>query len=234
MPVAQAVAAAHPEIQVVSTEAPSGIGASLRVGLARAQCPLVFYTTADNQYRPADISLLLAQIDKVHLISGYRTGQATPIFLRPLGFLARLVQRLIFDIRTEKLPGWLRWKEHLYRLGVRTLFGVRSRDINCVYRLARRSIFARIPLQANGPFVHTEILVKANFLGAIIGEEIPIAFAPRHDQPDNWSLESYRKLIPEGMKIFNHADFGPISVDGWPEPTPPPPAEPAAIPPAIS
>jgi len=204
--------------QVLNHEQPQGIGAALRTGLATSRFPLLFYTTADREYRPADISLLLGEIDKVHLLSGYRRGQPVPWPLRGLGFFWRLVLRVVFDLAPERLPGWLGWKEHLYRMVIRLVFAVRTRDMNCAFRLCRRHIFARIPIQSNGPFAHTEILIKANFLGCVLGEEVPIAHQPRLGSLGDWTGSDYRKLAREGLQVFKHADFGPPEVVGWPEP----------------
>jgi hypothetical protein len=111
------------------------------------------------------------------------------------------------------LPGWLGWQRHLGRLAVRALFGVRNRDVACPFRLIRREIFARIPLQSDGPFVHVEILAKANFLGKVLGEEVPlgdrnrpVTAAARPDAPGVGSV------VREACRLFRHADFGPIQV----------------------
>jgi glycosyltransferase involved in cell wall biosynthesis len=214
---ASGLTAEHGSIQVLNHAKPTGIGAALRTGLAAARFPLLFYTTADQAYQPADIALFLKEIDKVHLVSGFRVERPVPWYLRGIGFTWRLILRLLFDLSPEKLPGWLGWKEQLYRLVIRVVFAVRTRDMNCAFRLCRRHIFARIPIQSDGPFVHTEILIKANFLGCMLGEEIPV----KHRRPENgqgdWTKPDYRRLWREGFRIFKHADFGPAHVDGWPE-----------------
>src|SRR5262249_32945477 len=125
--------------------------------------------------------------DKVHLVSGYRQGRRVPLAWRITGLFYRLYVRVLFDLALERLPGWLGWKEHFYRLAIRAVFAVRSRDLNCVFRLCRRHIFARIPIQSKGPFVQTEVLIKANFLGCILGEEVPVPHEPRKDSPSDWT-----------------------------------------------
>src|SRR5262249_46653834 len=142
-----------------------GDGAALRTALGTARYPLLFYTACDPRYRPADLRRLLKEIDRVHLVSGYRAGRPVPRFWRWVGAVRRGRGRVVLAHAAPPLPGWLGWKRHFGRLLVRMFFGVRNQDVTCPFRLVRRSIFGRIPLQSDGGFVHVEILAKANFLG---------------------------------------------------------------------
>jgi glycosyltransferase involved in cell wall biosynthesis len=176
---AETLRARLPSLQVFRLPQPAGIGASLRAGVALAQFPLVLYTTADEQYQPADLPAFLNEIDRVHLVSGFRRWQPVPILARMLSAAYRIVARVLFDFPMPPLPGWLGWQEYFYRLLIRVVFAVRSLDLNCYYVLCRRDIFSRLPIQSDGSFAQTEILAKANFLGYLIGEEIPITYRPR-------------------------------------------------------
>ena len=72
-------------------------------------------------------------------------------------------------------------------------------------RPAIREILPRIPIQSRGPFAHVELLAKANFLGHLMGEEIPIAVVP----PPPGDL---RQLLRDGLVVFNQPDFGPAEL----------------------
>ena len=130
------------------------------------------------------------QIDKVDVVSGYRVWQSS----RPRRPLRRFA----------------------YRTLLRLLFGLRLIDVDCPFKLFRRSVFARIPIQSNGPFAHAEILAKANFLGCIM-TEVPVRYEPgnrgagTHPFPATWRREAFR--------VFFHPDFGPPFL---PEEAPPP------------
>jgi glycosyltransferase involved in cell wall biosynthesis len=199
--------AISPAIRLVLLGERLGIGAALKRGLEQAQFPLLLYTTADRQYSPESLPDFLKEMDKVHLISGYRRWQPVPFILRILGGTYRLLFRLAFDFSPERLPGWLGWKETLYRFFIRMIFGVRSRDVRCAYFLGRREIFERIPIQSTGPFALTEVLIKANFLGCILGEEVPVSHQPRSDAEGDWTGNDYRLLRQEASKIFRNAKF---------------------------
>ncbi len=178
---AETLRARLPALRVIRLPQPAGIGASLRAGVAQAQFPLVLYTTADEQYQPADLPALLKEIDRVHLVSGFRRWQPVPFLAWVLSGAYRIMARVLFDFPMPPLPGWQGWKEYLYRLLIRVVFAVRSMDLNCYFVLCRREIFSRLPIQSDGSFAQTEILAKANFLGYLIGvgEEIPITYRPR-------------------------------------------------------
>jgi glycosyltransferase involved in cell wall biosynthesis len=173
----------HPRGRVLRHRVRSGFGAALRTGLAAARHPLFFYSTCDNQYEPADLKQLLDVIDQVHVVSGYRVQEGA-------------------SGKPYRAGRGYRWL-------VRLLFGVRLRDIDCAFKLFRREIFARIPIQSNGRFVHAEILAKANFLGCLMGEA-PVRYRPG---PGGATAEaSLRQTLAEAHRVFHHPDFGPAEL----------------------
>jgi glycosyltransferase involved in cell wall biosynthesis len=201
---AAALQETHPRVQVLQHATHQGEGAALRSALAVARQPLLFYTLCDPRYQPSDLDRLLKEIDSVDLVSGYRAGRPVPWPLRILGSSWRIFCRVVFADAPPRLPGWLGWKGHAGRLVVRILYGVRYHDVACPYRLLRRAIFDRIPLQSNGSFVHVEILAKANYLGHLMGEEVPLAVVPK-------AGEDLGSLATECYRMFKCPDFGPVA-----------------------
>jgi glycosyltransferase involved in cell wall biosynthesis len=179
--VAAAVTGKNPRLRLAQHQSPQGIGACLRTGLAAARFPLFFYTECSNCYEASDLRQLLEMIDKVDLVSGCRVGPS-------------LRQRSSV------------WSHYAYRGLLRLLFGLRLKDVHCPFKLFRRSIFARIPIQSDGPFVHAEILAKANFLGCMM-TEVPVHYEP------NRSPEGMRPFATawraDAIRVFRHPDFGP-------------------------
>jgi glycosyltransferase involved in cell wall biosynthesis len=193
-----------PRVRVLDHPAPRGFGAALRTGLTAARYPLVFYTTCDHQYRPEDLRLLLGVIDKVHLASGYRVSAPVPAWLRWVGRFYRGLARLAFGAGPEPLPGWLGWSGHARRWLARWFFGVRVQDVDCAFRLFRRSVFDRIPIQSDGSFAQVEILAKANFLGCLMTEE-PVTHRPSPAP----AREPLRRTVREARRVLSQPDFGP-------------------------
>jgi glycosyltransferase involved in cell wall biosynthesis len=200
---------------VLRQDTPRGEGAALRKGLEAAGKPLVFYTLCRPEYRPAELVRLLdrpapdhksREIDHVHLLSGYRAGTKMPWPLRLVGFFWRLFRVVVLADAPPPLPGWLGWRRHLGWLVVRALFGVRYHDPTCPCRLFRRDILAHLPIQSAGPFAHVELVAKANFLGCLLGEEVPLDVTP---PPSSSDPRQWRR---DAALVFNHPDFGPPAV----------------------
>jgi glycosyltransferase involved in cell wall biosynthesis len=170
--IAAKLAARHPELKVLTHEARGGFGACLRTALATSQYPLIFYTACDYPYPPADLIKLLAVIDTVDIASGCRTDPV-PNWLMRLGTMYRVFARIVVGTQPESRPGWLGWRWWRQNVKLRLLFGLRLWDATSAFKLYRRSVLDRIPIQSNGDFVHAELLAKANFLGCLM-IEVPI------------------------------------------------------------
>jgi hypothetical protein len=180
-------------VRVLSEIPGAGPGAALRAGLAAARHPLFLYVEATSSYQADDLARLMELIDRVDLVSGQRVPES----------------------RRDRLS----WNAHAYRWLVRLGFGVRLKDVDSPFKLFRREIFARIPIQSDGELVHAEIIAKANFLGYLM-TEVPVRYrapggaaAPRPILRTRWR---------EGVRLFRHPDFGPavLSVPGEPASVP--------------
>lgn len=180
----EALTARHPRMHLLRPATGRGFGAALRTGLEAARYPLVAYAPGDPRYPPANLKALLKWIDKVDLVAGYRTTRPGPI---------------------RKT-----WRERVGRRLAGLLFGARLQDLGCWFVLARRAIFARIPIQSDGRFAHREIVAKANFLGCWMAEA-PITVRPGPaEEADPWS-EPGRQTWREAWQVFSHPDFGPAT-----------------------
>jgi glycosyltransferase involved in cell wall biosynthesis len=182
--IAQSLTGRFPRLRLLRHPSPRGLGAALRTGLTAAHHPLFFYSACGNAYEPAELKLLLEVIDTVHLATGYRVG-SSPTPRSPTGFAARWL---------------LRWS-----------FGVRLRDVDCAFKLFRRQIFARIPIQSDGTFAQTEIIAKANFLGCLM-TEVPVRYrSPGGADATKWR-DTPGQVWGDRKRVFQEPDFGPARV----------------------
>ena len=210
-----------PHLRVVEHAQRQGYGASLRSGLAAAQHALIFYTGCDYAYNPADLRNLLPHLEEIEPITGqrvagvvgHRAGEPLTAWRKSLGRCWRLFARIAFGIDAPPSERTLGKKAERYRLLLRILFGLRVGDIDSKFKLYRRKIFERIPLQSTGDFVHAEILAKANFLSC------PIAEAPITDRPGPFPACCPEHALPpspigkELRRVFFNPDFGPAKVN---------------------
>ncbi len=191
-----------PDVKLLRHEQPRGLGAAMRTGLAATTHPLIVLALCDPAYRPSDLGRFLASMDRVHFLSGFRAARPVPLAARAVGLCWRVLCRLLFAYTPPRLPGWLGRRGHLASLVARIVFGVRLRDVGCPYRVFRREILARSPIQSDGEFALVEQLAKVNFAGFYFGEEeVTLAIEPR---PSG----SRRQSLREGYRVFARPDFG--------------------------
>ena len=116
--IADELARTYPEVRVVHHQWNRGYGGALRSGFAAATRELIFYTDGDAQYDPAEMTLLWEAFDdRVDLVNGYKISRSDPLHRIVIG--------------------------RIYHHTVKLLFGLKVRDVDCDFRLLRRSIFDR-------------------------------------------------------------------------------------------
>ena len=145
-------AAVDPRIRLVRHHRNGGYGRALRSGFQAAQMDLVFFTDADNQFDLEELELFLPWIDRVHVVAGYRIDRQDPWVRR---FIAKT-----------------------WNIIVRVLFYVPVRDIDCAFKLFRRSVFDELDLQGVGNIVNTELMVKLGRSGCGV-VEVGVTHHPR-------------------------------------------------------
>ncbi|HVD91070.1 MAG TPA: glycosyltransferase family 2 protein [Vicinamibacterales bacterium] len=142
------LARTYPEVRVVHHETNRGYGGALRTGFATATRELVFYTDGDAQYDPAEMEILWRRFDAgVDLVNGYKISRSDPI------------HRLIIG--------------RIYHHTVKLLFGLTVRDVDCDFRMMRRSIFEKVHLEKNSGVICLEMMKKITDAGFRIAE-VPV------------------------------------------------------------
>ena len=181
---AEALVSSTPRLRVFHHASRSGYGGAMRTALAHARFPLFAFTTCDARYRAQELAKFIPWMNRVDLATGYRvTAEGT--YPRS-------------------------WPERGYWLLNRVFFAVRLRDLPCLFGLASREIFARIPIQANSDFAVAEVIAKANFLGHVM-TELPIRFeSPARMKA--WTQPQTRwDIFAEIREVFARPRFGPAA-----------------------
>jgi glycosyltransferase involved in cell wall biosynthesis len=151
--IAESLAAKDPRIRVVHHPVNRGYGAALKSGFAAARREWIFYTDSDGQFDLADIDRLLPYAGEFDAIIGYR------------------IQRSDHALRKVNQALWAGL--------VRRVLGVDIRDVDCAFKLLRRSSLERIePLVSEGAAISAELLVKLQRSGARL-KQVGIPHHPR-------------------------------------------------------
>ena len=133
--IADELARAYPEVRVVHHARNRGYGGALRSGFASARKELIFYTDGDAQYDPSELEALWpCMTDSIDLVNGYKITRSDPLHRVILG--------------------------RMYHLTVSLLFGLRVRDVDCDFRLMRKSVFDKIELHRNSGVICLEMIKK--------------------------------------------------------------------------
>ena len=138
----------YPRLRVVTHEQNRGYGGAIRSGIASATKDLIFYTDGDAQYDPRELKLLVeALTDDLDMVNGYKIARHDPLNRKIIGKIYHHVVRLAFNL-------------HL-------------RDVDCDFRLMRRSIFEVVQLESNSGIICVELMTKIERAGFKIGE-VPV------------------------------------------------------------
>jgi glycosyltransferase involved in cell wall biosynthesis len=134
-PVLDELARLYDCVRIIRHPRNRGYGGALRSGFEAATKELVFYTDGDAQYDPAELEVLWRRMTPdVDLVNGYKISRSDPF------------HRVIIG--------------RIYHHTVKRLFGLRVRDIDCDFRLMRRSIFERVHLQESSGVICLEMMKK--------------------------------------------------------------------------
>jgi glycosyltransferase involved in cell wall biosynthesis len=146
--IADELARNYSEVKVVHHSRNRGYGGAVRSGLEAATRDLVFYTDGDAQYDPSEMNVLWDRFaDDVDLVNGYKISRADPIHRIVIG--------------------------RIYHHTVKLLFGLRVRDVDCDFRLMRRSIFDKVTLEKNSGVICLEMMKKIQDAGFRVAE-VPV------------------------------------------------------------
>ena len=134
-----------PKLRIITHEVNRGYGQALRSGFAAATKDLVFYTDGDGQYDVGELPLLLERMHgSVGLVNGYKLERNDP---------------------------WHRiWIGNTYNACARALFRIRLRDIDCDFRLMRRSLLDAIHLTSTSGTICVELVGKIEKTGCGVAE----------------------------------------------------------------
>jgi len=130
----------YPKLRLIFHEQNKGYGGALKSGFYGAKNELIFYTDGDGQYDIFELRKLFPVMqDGVDVVNGYKLDRSDPLHRIIIGKLYVRLMRLVFNF-------------HI-------------RDVDCDFRLIRRSVFDNICLKHNSGVICLELVKKLELAG---------------------------------------------------------------------
>jgi glycosyltransferase involved in cell wall biosynthesis len=166
-----------PRLRVVTHPENRGYGGALRSGFAAARKDWVFYTDGDGQYDVGELpNLLRLASPKIGLINGYKLERHDP---------------------THRI-----WIGNVYNFCARLLFRIRIRDIDCDYRLIRRSLLEQIHLTSTSGTICVELVRKLELSGAGVVEIGVHHYERRHGRSQFFRVRSLAVTFTQLLRLW--------------------------------
>jgi glycosyltransferase involved in cell wall biosynthesis len=139
---ADALAAADEHVVVVHHPVNRKLGGAMKTGFATAKGDIVLYTDADLPFDFTEVprALRLMREYEADLVSAYRFDRTGEGYTRAI-------------------------YTFFYNLLIRSLFGVKARDINFAFKVCRRAVLDNIELRSEGSFIDAELIIRATRSG---------------------------------------------------------------------
>ena len=171
------MAAHFPWLKVVHHEKNRGYGGALRTGFATASKELVFYTDGDAQYDPREMrSLWEAFGPEVDFVNGFKMGRSDPFHRVVIG--------------------------RVYHWFVKLAFGLRIRDVDCDFRLMRRSVFDKVELTRSSGVICVELMKKVQDHGFRIGQVGVHHFHRSYGKSQFFNFPRVARTLLDLMKLW--------------------------------
>ena len=166
-----------PQMRVITHEVNRGYGGALRSGFAAATKEYVFYTDGDGQYDVCELPKLLALMGPdVGLVNGYKLERNDP-------------QHRI-------------WIGNAYNNFARFLFRVRLRDIDCDYRLIRRSLLQEIQLTSTSGTICVELVRKLELMPYRVEEVGVHHYSRLHGRSQFFRVRSLARTFSQLVRLW--------------------------------
>jgi glycosyltransferase involved in cell wall biosynthesis len=137
--------AVYPKLRVVNHPVNRGYGSALRSGFASASKDLIFYTDGDAQYDVRELEKLVPLMtDDVDIVNGFKISRSDPIHRIVIG--------------------------NIYCWAIKLAFGIKIKDVDCDFRLVRRTAFNRVRLSSSSGTICVEMIKSLQDAGLRFAE----------------------------------------------------------------
>lgn len=138
----------YDRLKVILHKKNKGYGGALKTGFYSATKELIFYTDGDFQYDVSELTRLIPEVkNNIDIVNGYKISRSDPFHRKIIGRIYHWIMKL--------------------------MFGFKIKDVDCDFRLIRKSVFEKIELEYNSGVICVEMIKKIQDAGFRFAE-VPV------------------------------------------------------------
>ena len=165
------------KLKVINHSKNLGYGAALASGFKNSKKEWIFYTDGDGQYDPKELLLLLKNINPdIDVVNGYK-------LIRSDNFVRKILGQL-------------------YNFSLHMLYRIPISDIDCDFRLIRRSKINNIKLNSSGGSVCLELILKLQKNGARFAEIGVHHYEREYGHSQIFNIKNILKMFFENFNFY--------------------------------
>ncbi len=165
-----------PELKVIYHEKNRGYGGALISGIYGGEGEWIFYTDGDAQYDVRELKNLWEKKEGNDIVNGYKLKRHDPFY------------RIVIGEIYNRLMKWV--------------FGIKIKDIDCDFRLMKRSLFDRIKLESQTGIICVEMIWKLQNTGAKFGEVAVSHYYRRHGRSQFFNIKRLFRVFVGLFKLY--------------------------------
>jgi len=182
-PVADRLSSEYEHVRVIHHRTNQGYGGALISGFANAAYDWVFFTDGDNQFYVQEIGLLLSEIENHDVVIGFRKERKDP-------FHRKLYAKT-------------------WNVLIRLFLGLAIKDLNCAFKLIKKSALAGTSLRSSGAMISAELLLRAKLSGARF-KEVGVSHKPRlFGRQTGGNPKVILRALVELLRLYKEYRFTP-------------------------
>ena len=179
---AERLKAIYPTLRILRHSENRGYGAAVWSGMKAARMDFVFFTDADGQFDLNELSKLVDRLGDGSGVLGHRLNRQDP---RGRGMLGSIYTTLI-----------------------RLVLRVRCQDMNCAFKIFRRTAVSEVSLRSTGALFNAELLARLQARGHVFKEVGVHHYGRQHGRQSGARLDVIFRAIYElpyvWWNLFRH------------------------------
>ncbi len=177
-------------LRIITHKKTLGYGAALMDGFKNSKKDWVFYTDGDGQYDPSELSKLVEKLtDTTDVVNGYKINRSDPIIRRFAG--------------------------DLYNFFLHHVFPIPVYDIDCDFRLIKRSALQKINLNSKSGSICLELILKLSRANASFAQAGVHHYKRPYGNSKFFNFKNILETFRDNLRLFLEfysKDYGVLKI----------------------